>query len=90
MKTENPECCIVKLYEAYLSVRPTDPRCPNDFYLRPLTALCNNVRYSCQPMGGGKLSKVIASMASAAKLDGSYELYLEGYHRIHVVSVKLR
>ena len=54
----------------YLSVQPTDLRCPNDFYLRPMAAPRNNVWYSCQHMGRGKLSKVTASMPQAAKLDG--------------------
>ena len=49
---------------------------PIRFYLRPLAVPLNNVWYSCQPMGRGILSKVIATMAFTASLEGKVTNHL--------------
>ena len=67
---EDPERCIVTLYNKYLSVRPVDPRCPQDLYLRPLAKPSGNVWYSMQPIGHYKLSKIVTEMASEIGLTG--------------------
>ena len=35
---QNSVRCVVSMYNHYMSVRPTGPKCPDDFYLRPLPA----------------------------------------------------
>ena len=67
---ENPERCIVRLYEKYVSHRPTDPKCSPAFYLRPLVKPTSNVWYSCQPVGINNLSKTVARLCQQAKLPG--------------------
>ena len=67
---QQPDGCIVKLYEMYISHRPTDPKCSSGFYLRPLANPRGNVWYSCQLMGHFKLSLVMSGMAKRAKMEG--------------------
>ncbi len=71
---ERPERCIVYIFEKYLAKRPSqDPKCSKDLYLRPLVKPQNpNIWYSCQPLGLGMLSKVIAKLCHAGGLEGRY------------------
>ena len=65
----NPECCIVKLYQKYLSVHPKGLK-TNDFYLHPVAVPHGNVWYSCQPIGKNTLTKIVAEIAKKAGIDG--------------------
>ena len=71
---ENPEWCIVHIFEKYLAKHPSqDPKYSKDLYLR-LRAKPTNVGcwYSCQPLGLGTLSKVIAKLCHTGSLEGWY------------------
>ena len=69
---DNPECCIIRLYEKYLLKYPSmDPKYSFDLYLRPLATVSSpNVWYSCQPIGVQMLAKVMAKLAHSAGLPG--------------------
>lgn len=67
---ENPDRCIVRLYEQYLSHRPDSPRCSDAMYLRPLIKPLGEIWYSCQPMGVHTISRTVSSLCKNAGLDG--------------------
>ncbi len=62
--------CIVRLYQKYVSHRPTDERCSSAFYLRPLQKPMGIVWYSCQPVGINQLAKTVQRLCTAAGLSG--------------------
>ena len=64
-----PERCIVKLYEKYMSLRPVNMK-TNDFYLRPLAAPRPDCWFTCQPIGRNTLSNVIAELAKTGGIEG--------------------
>ena len=64
-----PECCIVKLYEKYMSLRPADIK-NTDFYLHPLASPRSNCWYSCQPIGRNTLSNIVSEIAKHAGIEG--------------------
>ena len=65
-----PDHCIVNIYDKYCSVRPTDSRCPCDFYLRPLAKPNGNVWFTMQPIGRFKLSQTVTELAKQAGIPG--------------------
>ena len=67
----NPDRCIVKLYEDYMTRRPIH-NCLEDFYLRPLAHPRGRVWYVSQPIGRNTLSKVVGNLAADAGLKGNY------------------
>lgn len=68
---ESPEKCVVKLYRKYISLRPSEnPKCPDDFYLQPLTDPTDSCWYSTQPLGINKLGSIVARLASQLGLQG--------------------
>ena len=71
---ENPECCLVRIYKKYLAKYLShDLKCLKDLYLQPLAKpLSPHVWYSCQPLGIGTLSKVIAKLCDAVGMHGKY------------------
>ena len=67
----NSDRCIVRLFEKYISLRPShDPKCSSDFYLRPLIVPNGDVWYSCQGRGRHTLSEVIKKMCVKAGIGG--------------------
>ncbi len=63
--------CIVRLYQKYVSHRPSDKRCSSaSFYLRPLQKPMGIVWYSCQPVGINQLAKTAQRLCTAAGLSG--------------------
>ena len=64
-----PERCIVRLFEKYMSVHPKNIK-NTDFYLRPLANPCENCWYSCQPIGCNTLSNVVSKIAKKAGIEG--------------------
>ena len=67
----NPDRCLVRLFEKYMSHRPDhDPRCSRDFYLRPLSVPNGNVWYSCQPKGRHSIEKIVKEMCNKIGLTG--------------------
>ena len=72
--TENPDRCIVHIFEKYMSKHPSmDPKYSFDLYLRPLVKITSpNVWYSCQAIGVQTLQKVIAKLAHNAGLPGRH------------------
>ncbi len=72
--TENPECCIVHLFQKYCAKQPThDPKCSTQFYLRPLAKVMNkHIWYSCQPIGVNTLRRVITKLCDAAGIPGKH------------------
>ncbi len=67
---EHPECYLIRIFKKYLTKHLShDPKCSKDLYLRPLAKPSNpHVWYSCQPIGLGMLSKVIAKLCNAASM----------------------
>lgn len=66
-----PNKCIVRLYEKYMSLCPSPRPCP--FYLRPLKGKHANVGkvwFSNLPVGHNTLSKVVSNVCSKAQLPG--------------------
>ena len=53
----NSDRCLVRLHEKYISLRPTDKKCSNKYYLRPLSDPLPNAKvwYSCQARGKHKI-----------------------------------
>ena len=72
--SQNPDHCLVHIYKKYLAKRPSyDPKCSKDLYLHPLAKPANpHVWYSCQPLGVGTLSKVIAKLCDVAGMHSKY------------------
>lgn len=69
---DNPERCIVRMYEKYISHRPTSGKCSPAFYLRPLVKPSGDVWYSCQPQGMKQLTKTVQKLCQQAGLSGYY------------------
>lgn len=67
---KNPQRCIVRLYEKYISHRPTNRKCSPAFYLRPLSNPVSDVWYSCQPIGINTISKTVSRICKNAGLHG--------------------
>ena len=67
--TTNPSRCLVKLYEKYISHRPTDVP-SNAFYLTPLKKPQGNVWYTKVPVGHNTLSKTVKRLCAAAGIEG--------------------
>ena len=53
-----------------MSVKPTDPKCSNDLYLRPLAAPRGGIWYSCRAMGHHKIATFMSEMAKSVGLNG--------------------
>ena len=67
----NSDRCIVRLYEKYVSLRPSHmPKCSQDFYLRPLAVPNGDVWYSCQARGLHALEKVIKNLCKKGGIAG--------------------
>ena len=67
----NSDRCVVRLFEKYMSHRPSHlPKCSPDFYLRPLTVPNGNVWYSCQARGRHSIEKVIKELCKQGGFDG--------------------
>ena len=68
----NPDRCLVRLHELYISLRPTDPKCSNKYYLRPLTDPQPGAKvwYSCQARGKHKIEGVVAKICENAGFSG--------------------
>ena len=64
----DPDKCTVRLYEKYVSHRPTDANCSSAFYLRPLVKPVSHVWYSCQALGIHTLSGTVAKLCKQANL----------------------
>ena len=64
-----PDRCIVKLYEKYLSLCPINMK-TTDFYLRPLANPKPNCWFTCQPIGKNTLANVVSEIAKKAGIDG--------------------
>lgn len=60
---ENPTRCLVRLFQKYMSHRPTDTEC---FYLTPLRKLKNDVWYSKMPVGHNTLSATVGRICKQA------------------------
>ena len=68
---DEPERCIVKIYQKYLSVRPKGEKCSNAMYLRPLAKTTSDgIWFSMQPMGRHKLSTVVAELLAKIGITG--------------------
>lgn len=57
---DEPEKCVVHLYRKYMSLRPTDAKCPEDLYWRPLVNPKGNWWYTMQAMGVNTISKIVS------------------------------
>ena len=67
----NSDRCVVRLYEKYMSHRPSHlPKCSKDFYLRPLGVPNGDIWYSCQARGRHTLEKVIKKLCQKAGFSG--------------------
>ena len=68
----NSDRCIVRLYEKYVSLRPSHlPKCSTDFYLRPLAVSNGDVWYPCQARGHHTLEeKVIKNLCKKGGITG--------------------
>ena len=73
---QNPDRCIVKLYQMYISHCPIEPKCSTGFYLTPLANPRGNIWYSCKAMGCVKLSQIISDIAKRAKMEGKVTNHL--------------
>ena len=67
--TANPSRCLVKLYQKYISHRPTDVP-SKAFYLTPLKKPQGNVWYTKIPVGHNTLSKTVKRLCAAAGIEG--------------------
>lgn len=65
-----PDKCVVHLYRKYVSLRPSDPKCPPDLYLRPLVHVKENCWYTMQPMGVNTISKIVSTLAKQVGIEG--------------------
>ena len=70
---EHPERDILKLYEKYLSHRPSN--CSNRLYLRPLIHPNGNVWYSKQHYGIHKISTTVNKMAHDVEENGFFSTH---------------
>ena len=67
----NSDRCVVRLFEKYMSHRPShDPKCAKDFYLRPLAVSNGDIWYSYQACGIHTLQKVVKKMCVKAGISG--------------------
>lgn len=65
-----PQRCVVRLYEKYLSLRPPNIK---RFYLRPLAHKMNSaIWYSSQPKGVNKIKKVVTNIMEKANITGKF------------------
>ncbi len=64
---ENPSRCLVKLFQKYVSHRPSGPTC---FYLSPLRKLKNNIWYSKVPVGHNTLAGTVNRICKEAGVTG--------------------
>lgn len=68
---DNPDRCVVHYWKKSLAVRPKDPNCPEDFYLRPLVQPnANGAWFAMQPIGRQKLANTVSDLAKQAGLTG--------------------
>ena len=67
---ENPDRCIIKLYQKYVSHRPQSQNCSEALYLRPLQQPNGDVWFSCQPFGIHKINSTVNRLCKAAGLTG--------------------
>ena len=70
----NPDRCLVRLHELYISLRPTDVKCSDKYYLRPLSDPLPNAKvwYSCQARGKHKIEGVVAKLCDKAGFSGRH------------------
>jgi hypothetical protein len=68
--TQNPERCIVRLYETYMLHCPQFPRQTDAFYLKPLAKASGDVWYAKQCVGRHKLASVVADICRKGGLSG--------------------
>lgn len=72
----HPERCVLRLYRKYLSLRPTDPKCSQDFYLRPLANPREDCWYMVQPIGIHKISTIVNRLARQIGIEGKVTNHL--------------
>ena len=65
----NPKRCLVRLYQAYMSHRPSEAK-TDAFYLTPLKKPKGNVWYSKTPIGHNTLNTTISRICKAAGVTG--------------------
>lgn len=66
----NPDRCLIRLYRKYMSLRPKDDRCPQDFYLWPLANPRKDCWYMVQAMGIHKISTILNGLAKQIGIQG--------------------
>ena len=64
---QDPQRCLVKLFEKYLQHRPPES---NHFYLTPLRKPRGDIWYSKSPVGHNKLSKTVARIGQTVGISG--------------------
>ncbi len=70
--TGHPAHYLVRLYQKYLSLRPTKD-CPKDFYLRPLgNPKANPMLFRTTPIGKHSLSDTVSRLMKSAGYVGCY------------------
>lgn len=67
---DDPQKCVVRLYRKYMTLRPTDSKCPEDLYLRPLVNPKETCWYTMQPMGVNTISKIVSHLAKQVGIEG--------------------
>ena len=83
-KQENPECCLVCLYQVYLSHRPADVQ---SFNLTPLQKQKGEIWYSKVPVGHSTLSQTVGRLCKQAGIAGfkmNHSLSVTSAMRLHV------
>ncbi len=65
----NPKRCLVRLYQAYMSHRPSEAK-GDAFYLTPLKKTKGSVWYSKTPIGHNTLNATVSRVCKAAGVTG--------------------
>ena len=64
---DNPNRCLIQLFQKYVSHRPSDATC---FYLTPLRKLKSDIWYSNMPVGHNTLSSTVGRICKQAGILG--------------------
>ena len=68
--TKNPERCIIRIYEEYISHRPVSDKCSPALYLRPLKDTKKKTWYSCQAWGIHQITRTVTRLCKKAGVEG--------------------